>query len=121
MSFIQVNDVSDWMYHGSDYTIKVAVKEHCSVNPYDLSAVDVYLVLASTEFSDDTVLEKEGVVIDPVNGLAEFELEPDDTKDLLPRTYTMMVFIKTSSSKLVPVIHGLFGIIPAQDMEWSGP
>lgn len=120
MSLIQVNNVLDWMFQGSDYTLRVQIKQDHSGVPYNLSNTQAYMILSDTEFSDDTVLEKEGTVTDPELGLITFELTVNDTQEILPKSYVLMVFIKTDSNKFIPVLQGILGVIAAQPMEGSG-
>jgi hypothetical protein len=111
MSFIQVNHVLDWMYRNSHYTLQLEVREHCSTLPLDLTDAVPYLLLTTSDVSEDKMLELTGVVEDIEGGKIKFEFEPEDTETLLARTYNLFVYL-IQDSKVYPIVTGPFGIVP---------
>ena len=111
MSFLQVNHVLDWMYRGSDYVLKAKIYKECSTEVLPLIGADVVLQLHTSDVEDEKVLELDGVVVDDIAGEVEFTFEPEHTVDLLARSYALTIYVVDDNNKVIPAVHGAFGIV----------
>lgn len=106
------------LYRGDDRTISLTVKKPDGSN-YNLtgSTVRMYVKQRIGASDADAIISKIGTLIDPVNGVVEFYLVPDDTnnatvlRDEVP--YPCDFQLVTSESKRYTVLRTSFVIIEA--------
>jgi len=109
---IYASSVAEWMYRGSDYQLAVDLLDENG----DLTtlAIDdtVYLTLFKDINDATPVLQIEADIYYRDIGLAIFTFVPDDTVDLIARSYDIAITIKDGDGKLRPILTQRFAIVP---------
>lgn len=98
MSFIIVKMVDCIVPRGGYKTIRLQVEDDLGEN-YDLTDHTAKLYLSRELGVEDPLLEKEGSIFSVENGTVEFDFEPEDTEQLMLRSYDMEVIVTDSNSK----------------------
>ncbi len=109
---ITANTLSEWMYRGSHYQLTVEIVDD-NENPVVLADGDdnVYLNLNRVVGDEDPVLQLEADLTYGSVGLVIFSFEPEDTEDLVARSYHMSVTVVLQDGTIKPVLSSSFGLV----------
>lgn len=112
MSFLIASSVDSTVPRGSYKNLGVEVFSEGELYTLDNHTVTLYLSKSWTY--GDVLLEKEGVQVgSPELGRVLFRFEPEDTKDLMCRSYDMTIFVRDNDTEEEwPILFGKFGKSP---------
>jgi len=102
--------VATWMYRGSSFTVPVSLLDEEGVATTLQEGDSAHLRLFYDNVDPTLLLEKEAAMLYEDLGLIVFELEPEDTAELLEQSYTMSVHIKRDEA-IFPVLVSKLGIV----------
>ena len=103
--------VVDWMYRGSDFVFPIVILDEDG-DVVELSATDTaHLQMYYSKTDTSPILSKEASTYYPDIGLAIFTFVPEDTEDLLERSYHVSVYIKDNADNIYPVLTSSLGVV----------
>lgn len=104
--------VAEWMYRGSDYTLPIQVLDE-EGDITELPADRRCFALLYDDINTETVLlQKEASTYYNTVGLMLFLFEPEDTEDLMAKSYDLSVVLVDEDNKIKPLLLKKFGIFP---------
>ncbi len=105
--------VADWMYRGSNFTIPVTCLDEDGDEAILTDDDTAILQLYYDQTNPTVLLEVEASLIYKDIGLVIFTLEPEDTADLIARTYEFSVHIlNEDTGRTDPILTAKLGIVP---------
>ena len=112
MSLITAVAVDCIIPRNSNKTLRFQIIDLDTGTSYNLTGHTVIMTLGTTR-SADGALVKPGTVVSPTLGTIMFEFVPEDTKDMLARSYDADILIKdTNTSMYWPGWSGTIAVTP---------